>query len=97
MDLLPSVLRRSLKWPTRAAARLPQMPAEAWAARALRRYRRRRELYVIDVNPNPDMGAGGGFVRQCREGGLDRNDLALHILGLAMNGRPEGEADELDS
>ncbi|NLK19662.1 MAG: ATP-grasp domain-containing protein [Synergistaceae bacterium] len=55
------------------------------------------ELYVIDVNPNPDMGAGGGFVRQCREGGLDRNDLALHILGLAMNGRPEGEADELDS
>lgn len=49
------------------------------------------ELYIIDVNPNPDMGAGGGFVRQCREGGLERDDLVLHIVELAMAETTGGE------
>lgn len=42
------------------------------------------KLYVIDVNPNPDMGAEGGFLRQCRERGLERDDVPLRILELAL-------------
>ncbi len=45
-------------------------------------------LYVIDVNPNPDMGSGGGFLRQCREGGMEKEDVAARIVKLAIeNGR----------
>ena len=42
------------------------------------------DLYVIDVNPNPDMGEGGGFLRQCREGGLEPDDVIARIVELAM-------------
>jgi D-alanine-D-alanine ligase len=45
-------------------------------------------LYVIDINPNPDMGSGGGFLRQCREGGMEKEDVAARIVKLAIeNGR----------
>lgn len=42
------------------------------------------KLHVIDINPNPDMGAEGGFLRQCREGGLERDEVPVRIVELAM-------------
>ena len=42
------------------------------------------ELFIIDVNPNPDMTPGGGFLRQCRESGLDGEEVILFLLGQAL-------------
>ena len=48
-------------------------------------------LYVIDVNPNPDMGSGGGFLRQCREGGMEMEEVAARIVELALEHVRRGE------
>jgi len=41
-------------------------------------------LFVIDVNPNPDLSAGGGFMRQCRESGMSELDTVSAIVELAL-------------
>lgn len=41
-------------------------------------------LYVLDVNPNPDITPDGGFVRQCREAGLSDEQTVHTILELAF-------------
>jgi len=48
-------------------------------------------LYVIDVNPNPDMGSGGGFLRQCREGGMEKEEVAARIVELAIENARGGK------
>ncbi|NLB83702.1 MAG: D-alanine--D-alanine ligase [Synergistaceae bacterium] len=42
------------------------------------------ELFVLDVNPNPDMTPGGGFLRQCRESGLAGGEVILLLLRQAL-------------
>lgn len=41
-------------------------------------------LFVIDVNPNPDLSDGGGFMRQCRESGMSELDTVSAIVELAL-------------
>ncbi len=41
-------------------------------------------LYVLDVNPNPDITPEGGFLRQCREAGLSDEQTVHTILELAF-------------
>lgn len=41
-------------------------------------------LFILDVNPNPDMTPGGGFMRQCREGGIPGERVVAHLLELAL-------------
>lgn len=42
------------------------------------------ELFVLDVNPNPDMTPEGGFLRQCRESGLAGEEVILLLLRQAL-------------
>ena len=42
------------------------------------------ELFVLDVNPNPDMTPDGGFLRQCRESGLEGEEVILLLLDQAL-------------
>ena len=42
-------------------------------------------LYVLDVNPNPDITPDGGFLRQCREGGLSDEETVGALLELAFD------------
>ncbi len=42
------------------------------------------ELFVLDVNPNPDMTPGGGFLRQCRESGIEGEEVILLLLDQAL-------------
>ncbi len=41
-------------------------------------------LYVLDVNPNPDITPDGGFLRQCREAGFSDEQTVHTILELAF-------------
>lgn len=47
------------------------------------------ELYVLDVNPNPDMTPDGGFLRQCRESGLGGEEVILLLLRQALEDHKE--------
>lgn len=47
------------------------------------------ELYVLDVNPNPDMTPEGGFLRQCRESGLGGEEVILLLLRQALEDHKE--------
>ncbi|MDD2452562.1 MAG: ATP-grasp domain-containing protein [Aminobacteriaceae bacterium] len=42
------------------------------------------KLFVIDVNPNPDLSTSGGFMRQCRESGMSELDAVSEIVELAL-------------
>jgi len=48
------------------------------------------KLFVIDVNPNPDLSAGGGFMRQCRESGMSELNAVSAIVELALEKAREG-------
>lgn len=48
------------------------------------------ELYVLDVNPNPDMTPDGGFLRQCRESGFTPETAVVQIVELALHPSKEG-------
>lgn len=41
-------------------------------------------LFILDVNPNPDMTPGGGFMRQCREGGIPGERVVALLLEMAF-------------
>ncbi len=41
-------------------------------------------LFVIDVNPNPDITPNGGFLRQCRESGLSDEETVHTLLELVF-------------
>ncbi|MBL3540082.1 ATP-grasp domain-containing protein [Aminivibrio sp.] len=90
-DLVPEPAEGALK------ERAKRLAAEAGKTLGCRGYFRAdlREkdgsLYVIDVNPNPDMGPGGGFLRQCREGGMEMEEVAARIVELALESVRGGE------
>ncbi len=47
---------------------------------------RNGELYIIEVNPNPDASPDGGFFRQCRESGLPDEQVVTTLIELALEG-----------
>ena len=51
-------------------------------------------LYVLDVNPNPDITPDGGFLRQCREAGLSDERTVHTILELAFEEDQGGRTRE---
>lgn len=51
-------------------------------------------LYVLDVNPNPDIAPDGGFLRQCREAGLSDEHTVHTILELAFEEHQGGTTRE---
>ena len=76
-----------------AAGRAARLAAAAGQALGCRGYFRvdlredGEELFVLDVNPNPDMTPDGGFMRQCREKGLPGREAVSRIVQLAMEER----------
>lgn len=53
------------------------------------RMNRRGKLFILEVNPNPDIGSGAGFARAARAQGMSHEALILEILrlGLALGKR----------
>lgn len=51
-------------------------------------------LYVLDVNPNPDITPDGGFLRQCRESGLSDEEAVHTLLELAFEEYQGGKKDD---
>lgn len=75
----------------RLAARLTALARRAWAAvegvgyaRVDLRVDRQGRLFVIDVNPNPDLAPGAGLARQAAAAGWGYADLVAKILELAV-------------
>lgn len=69
------------------AATLAEMAGRALGCRGCFRVDMRErcgELYVLDVNPNPDISPDGGFFRQCRESGMSDAQTVQALLGLAF-------------
>jgi len=47
-------------------------------------------IYVLEVNPNPDIGFGDEFAESARQGGVQYNTLIDRILHLALRRSPPG-------
>ena len=47
------------------------------------------KMYVLDVNPNPDINLDSGFVRQSRTRGYSYPQLLEHIINLALEEKME--------
>ena len=65
------------------------MTAEAFKCRGYFRMdarERNGELFVIDVNPNPDTSKEGGFMRMSQKKGYTYEGLFKHIIELATKG-----------
>jgi D-alanine-D-alanine ligase len=41
-------------------------------------------LYVLEVNPNPDLTEGAGFMRSAEAAGLSYVDVLIKIIGYAL-------------
>ena len=53
---------------------------------------RQGKLYILEVNPNPDINTDSGFVRQAAHRGLDFPSLVERLLGLALEERSDGSS-----
>ncbi|HEY5577130.1 MAG TPA: hypothetical protein VIK46_02285 [Deferrimonas sp.] len=82
--------------PPELAARLSELTLEcarifglAGYARADFRMNAEGELFVLEVNPNPDISPDAGMARAARAAGLPYTDLVLEILrlGVALGAR----------
>lgn len=43
-----------------------------------------KKIYVLEINPNPDISEEGGLAREAKMGGLSYKDLILKIIDLAL-------------
>jgi D-alanine-D-alanine ligase len=43
-----------------------------------------KKIYVLEINPNPDISEEGGLAREAKIGGLSYKDLILKIIDLAL-------------
>jgi D-alanine-D-alanine ligase len=75
----------------RLSTRLTRLARRVWSAvegvgyaRVDVRIDERGHLYVIDVNPNPDLSPGAGLARQAAGAGWSYEDLVGHIVDLAF-------------
>ena len=44
------------------------------------------KLFLLDVNPNPDIGRESGFMRQAAHKGFDNDDVVARIVQIALKG-----------
>jgi len=94
----PAYLGTRATWPSldrRLVERLNAVALSAAHAVGLRDYGRvdcrmneRGELFVLEVNPNPDIGPDSGFALTCNVAGLSYADLARTIVESALARRP---------
>lgn len=47
--------------------------------------RREKQLFILDVNPNPDINTDSGFMRQAGHAGFHYDDIIEQILTFAIN------------
>jgi D-alanine-D-alanine ligase len=82
--LVPKKAEGALRY---SAAKLAAAAGKALGCRGYFRVDLRERdgrLFVIDVNPNPDVAPDGGFFRQCRESGLSDEETVHTLLELAF-------------
>lgn len=53
-------------------------------ARVDMRLSKDNEVYVLEVNPNPDLTEGAGFMRSAEAAGYEYDDMLVRIIELAM-------------
>jgi D-alanine-D-alanine ligase len=46
-----------------------------------------RQIYVIDINPNPDINIDSGYIRQAQNYGYEYKDVIKKIVDIALNER----------
>jgi D-alanine-D-alanine ligase len=51
---------------------------------------RQGSVYVLEVNPNPDISPDSGAALQARNAGLDYNEFIGKIVALAVEGDDGG-------
>jgi len=81
----PDALRKRLQRLTLACARAFQL---CGYARVDYRMGRNGKLYVLEVNPNPDISENAGLSRAARAAGLSHEELIQEILHLAVSRGP---------
>jgi D-alanine-D-alanine ligase len=57
------------------------------------RYSHDGKLYVIDVNPNPDISPDAGFARSAHAGGYSYEQLIQTIADFALNRKTHPNTD----
>ena len=94
-----TVPRCPARVPDRLAARLTRLAEHVWAAVDGTGYGRidvrvdgRGTTFVVDVNPNPDLGVRAGLARQAAAAGWSYLDLIARIVEDARTRRASGLA-----
>jgi D-alanine-D-alanine ligase len=79
---IPDALRNRLERITLACARAFEL---CGYARVDFRMNRRGKLFVLEVNPNPDISSNAGLDRAARAAGISYESLIIEILRLAVS------------
>jgi D-alanine-D-alanine ligase len=45
---------------------------------------RNRQIYVIDINPNPDINTDSGYIRQAQNYGYEYKNVIKKIVDIAL-------------
>jgi D-alanine-D-alanine ligase len=48
---------------------------------------RNGEVFILEVNPNPDINTDSGFSRQSAAAGYDYSDMIAKLVEIALEGR----------
>ena len=82
---IPAALRKRLEGLTLACARAFEL---CGYARVDFRMNRRGKLFVLEVNPNPDISSNAGLDRAAQAAGISYEGLIIEILRLAISRGP---------